>query len=171
MDIDFCLLVVFYLVIILYLHSKLVSQETINTPKPILIKPKVKVSSKKSSELSKSIDLIIDPTEIENISNSFGQNLLKYLDVEENDNNKMYRKLTDSVDIDFDNSTGLDKYFEDKTEQYKYNEETNKQQGGLFLPELETNPIMLNDIKNLNSEKAFDDVYAFDDFNNKYATV
>ena len=65
--------------------------------------------------------MIIDSDELENIKDD--TDFLKYLKVEENDNNETYRKLSDSMDINLtENVKSLDSFFTENNEKYTFDE-------------------------------------------------
>ena len=180
MNIDFLILVIIYLAIILAIHYNL---KRYDRPKRNLARkksilkdiPDITDSESRDveSELElKSIDdsivsevdskLIIDKNELDNITDDASNDFLKYLKVEENDNNEIYRKLSDSMDINLtENVKSLDSYFPEKQEQYTFEE----------VPTLNKKNGLLDKVKNLNEEKIYADVYAFDEFNDNFALI
>ena len=85
------------------------------------------------------------------------------MQVEENDNNETYRKLSDSMDINLtENVKSLDSFFTENNEKYTFDE----------VPTIDKNKNkLIGNVKNLNSEKIFDQVYAFDEFNDNFALI
>mgnify|MGYP001439804821 CR=1 FL=1 len=182
MNIDFLILVTIYLAIILAIHYKLKTFNISPSIKPTILKDvadKIAIHSELDREIqseleteletetdieSENIDskLIIDTQELDNLSDTISNDFMKYLKVEENDNNEVYRKLSDSMDINLtENVKSLDSFFPEKKEKYTFDE----------VPTLNKNDGLLKKVKNLNSEKIFGQVYAFDDFNDNFALI
>lgn len=175
MNIDFFILVIIYLAVILGIHYKLKSPS--KKTKQAILKNIDKViqdipddlhseSEITSVEEPKDIEeetMIIDSNELENIKDDISTDFLKYLKVEENDNNETYRKLSDSMDINLtENVKSLDSFFTENNEKYTFDE----------VPTIDKNKNkLIGNVKNLNSEKIFDQVYAFDEFNDNFALI
>ena len=176
MNIDFFILVIIYLSIILAIHyhlknfdkpkrvvKKSILKEIpeITSEKDIISEVETEISSINDS-LSKESKLIIDKDELANIGDDVSNDFLKYLKVEENDNNEIYRKLSDSMDINLtENINSLDGFFKEKKEDYTFDE----------VPTLDNKSGIMDKVKNLNEQKIFNDVYAFDEFNDNFALI
>jgi len=181
MNIDFFILIIIYLAIILGIHYKLKNYDKIPNLKSIISETKFEKDLVLDEEIldeeieqellvpteiiDENIDnkLIIDTNELNNIGDDVSNDFLKYLKVEENDNNEVYRKLSDSMDINLtENIKSLDSFFPEQKENYTFDEVStiSKKPTGL-----------LNKVKNLNDEHIFDQVYAFDEFNDSYALI
>lgn len=182
MDLDFLILVVIYLGVILFIHYKLKSSEDIET-KPILAETVVQEEITTPSEQEETIninkvpkeipgidggmkaesELIIKEAEIDNMSHQFNGDFMKYLEVEESNNNEVYRKLSDSIDINLEEKSGLDKYFKEHNGKYDFNEVPT-------LSQEYKKTGLLSDVKELNDQR-FGNVYAFDEFNPSFSTI
>jgi len=179
MNTDFLILVIIYLSIILAIHYKLKTYDYRPKTKNTILKEspdfnniddiRSEIDSEINVELETELEndtidskLIIDKNEFDKISDSISNDFLKYLKVEENDNNEVYRKLSDSMDINLtENVKSLDSFFPEKKEEYTFEE----------VPTLNKKNGLLKKVKNLNEEKIFDQVHAFDDFNDNFALI
>ena len=177
MDLDFLIIVVVYLGIILFIHYRLkmsevlpvhipsvVSEEAIKEEEPTIdvdVVPKeipgIDGGMKAESEL------IIKEAELDNMSHQFNGDFMKYLDVEESNNNEVYRKLSDSIDINLEDKSGLDKYFKENNDKYNFSEVPT-------LSQEYKKTGLLTDVKELNDQR-FGNVYAFDEFNPSFSTI
>ena len=124
MNIDFFILVIIYLAIILGIHYKLKSPSK-KTKQAILknidkviqdipddLPSETEINNVEEPEDIEEETMIIDSNELENIKDDISTDFLKYLKVEENDNNETYRKLSDSMDINLtENVKSLDSFF------------------------------------------------------------
>lgn len=125
-------------------------------------------------------ELIINPEELDNITDNASTDFLKYLKVEENDNNEIYRKLSDSMDINLTkNVQSLDCFFPEKKEEYTFNDVSTTARKDTLMGDV-SNLNIGGDLKGDNNSKGgknskggniFDQVYAFDEFNDSYALI
>tara|TARA_B110000977_G_C10889023_1_gene420676 strand:+ start:48 stop:581 length:534 start_codon:yes stop_codon:yes gene_type:complete len=177
MDLDFLILIVGYLGIILFIHYNLkMGEQDISIPLPeeeatyseeptIDIRDTPMEMPEIDSGLTADIDsdLIIKSSELDNMKTDFNGDFMKYLEVEESNNNEVYRKLSDSLDINLDGQTQLDKYFKENNKKYTFEQ----------VPTLSkeyTKKGIMSDAKELNDQQ-FGNVYAFDEFNPTFSTL
>mgnify|MGYP001227606594 FL=1 len=178
MDLDFLILVIGYLVIILFIHYNLkmgeisdlkpideetheikVEEETIDVGKAPQEDPETDGGLKANLDS----DLIIKSSELENIQTNFNGDFMKYLDVEESNNDEVYRKLSDSIDINLEGQSQLDKFFKKNNKKYTFDEVPT-------LSQEYTKKGLMADVKDLN-EQRHGNVYAFDEFNPTFSTI
>uniref|UniRef100_A0A6C0JCG1 Uncharacterized protein n=1 Tax=viral metagenome TaxID=1070528 RepID=A0A6C0JCG1_9ZZZZ len=197
MDLDFLLTTVIYLVVLLFTHQFLKNNE-INNPTYIdtteidfvIPKKNHNTQNNESQQLENSNqntientsqsneqninNLIINQSEIDNIDNNSTDQFLKYLNLEENEKNENVQLITKEINTDNlvkngINDTLLGKYFD--------NSHLDENSGDLVFEPVPTKNEdtssngLFADIKKLNDENVYDNVYAFDDFNCQYAPL
>lgn len=177
MDLDFLILIIGYLGIILFIHYNLKMGET-GTLVPVpeeeaihLEEPTIDINQipveidEIDSGLNADTDseLIIKSSELDNIKTNFNGDFMKYLDVEESNNNEVYRKLSDSIDINLEGQSQLDKYFKENNKKYTFDQVPT-------LSQEYTKKGLMTDVKELNDQR-FGNVYAFDEFNPTFSTL
>jgi hypothetical protein len=177
MDLDFLILIIGYLGIILFIHYNLKmgeydilaptpEEETIHSEEPTIDINQVPIEIEKiDSGLNADTDsdLIIKSSELDNIKTNFNGDFMKYLDVEESNNNEVYRKLSDSIDINLEGQSQLDKYFKENNKKYTFEQVPT-------LSQEYTKKGLMSDVKELNDQR-FGNVYAFDEFNPTFSTL
>lgn len=178
MDLDFLILVIGYLGIILFIHYNLkmgeISDELpLAEESPVVAEEEPTIDVGKMPEEIPEIDgginadvnseLIISSSELDNIKTTFNGDFMKYLDVEESNNNEVYRKLSDSIDINLEGQSQLDKFFKENNKKYTFDEVPT-------LSQEYTKKGLMSDVKELN-EQRFGNVYAFDEFNPTFSTI
>jgi len=177
MDLDFLILIIGYLGIILFIHYNLKmgeydilaptpEEETIHSEEPTIDINQAPIEIEKiDSGLNADTDsdLIIKSSELDNIKTNFNGDFMKYLDVEESNNNEVYRKLSDSIDINLEGQSQLDKYFKENNKKYTFEQVPT-------LSQEYTKKGLMSDVKELNDQR-FGNVYAFDEFNPTFSTL
>ena len=177
MDLDFLILIIGYLGIILFIHYNLKMGETrilvpvpeeeaIHSEEPTVNINEMPVEIEEiDSGLNADTDseLIIKSSELDNIKTNFNGDFMKYLDVEESNNNEVYRKLSDSIDINLEGQSQLDKYFKENNKKYTFEQVPT-------LSQEYTKKGLMSDVKELNDQR-FGNVYAFDEFNPTFSTL
>jgi len=177
MDLDFLILIIGYLGIILFIHYNLkmgetgtlvpvAEEEAIHLEEPTIDINQIPVEIDEiDSGLNADTDseLIIKSSELDNIKTNFNGDFMKYLDVEESNNNEVYRKLSDSIDINLEGQSQLDKYFKENNKKYTFDQVPT-------LSQEYTKKGLMTDVKELNDQR-FGNVYAFDEFNPTFSTL
>ena len=175
MDLDFLILIIGYLGIILFIHYNLKMGEhdiliplsemnPINSEEATIDINQAPIEMPElDSGLNHDTDLIIKSSELDNMTTTFNGDFMKYLDVEESNNNEVYRKLSDSIDINLEGQSQLDVFFKESNKKYTFEQVPT-------LSEEYTKKGLMNDVKELNDQK-FGNVYAFDEFNPTFSTL
>ena len=110
------------------------------------------------------LELIINKKDLDDIGDKFNGDFMKYLDVEESNNNDHYRKLSESMDINLEKKSDLSKFFQENNKKYVFEE----------VPTLSEEYIksgLLADTKTLNNDKKIGNVFAFDEFNSSFSAI
>ena len=174
MDIDFLIIASFYLAIILAIHfyflknknikASINKKNTNNTELKLkqpdsedtnsdLVSIKSEINNSEDAKSDKN-ELILDLNELDN--NMVNSELLKYLNIEQNDTKNIYQDLSNKNDILDKNNDSLNSYFTENNEKYTFD----------AVPTLSENKNSQNIIDSNNM------IMAFDEFNeNTYASI
>ena len=182
MDFDFVVTCIVYLAMILFIHMSIKENETpiikesiikndtnIQQTEPEIV-PTIDNTPKEVIE-DTDVELIINANELKNIGNDTPNNdFIKYLEVEGNDTDSTYQKLTsplqeNTIDVtENDTKTDLDKYFTNiKEEQYNFDPVPTKPK--------EKSQDIYSDVKSLNINDDAKDIMAFDEFDSTYSSL
>lgn len=182
MDFDFVVTCIVYLAMILFIHMSIKENETpiikesiikndtnIQQTEPEIV-PTIDNTLKEVIE-DTDVELIINANELKNIGNDTPNNdFIKYLEVEGNDTDSTYQKLTsplqeNTIDVtENDTKTDLDKYFTNiKEEQYNFDPVPTKPK--------EKSQDIYSDVKSLNINDDAKDIMAFDEFDSTYSSL
>jgi hypothetical protein len=193
MDVDFIITSTVYLLVIIFIHMQLKPLDPDHTSPDVSVgespdivspteysndinetKPTIEdaYSQESYENISKesNVGLIINESELHNIQSDVANNdFMKYLSVEETDNQSTHQQLvsplqSNTIDITKnDSKTDLDQYFANlKDEQYTFEP----------VPTTSTaNETLYKKSVLLNKETDFDQIMAFDEFDTPYSTI